>query len=286
MREAPWGRHVGRLSFFLLAFGLGLASVTPLSHARAQPKAYQVSRFDLSDPRVMVHLTFAGGQPHPNGPEAFSRMVARTPGAVVVNGTFFNVRTYETFGNLVTGGRLVQHRDWDDRGTALVIGRDRRGRLHGLRDPGWPDYQRSWLVLPAGPQLLRDGKIALNPQREGFQDPLIFSRKPRTALGLSDEGRTLWVVTIRQEVDLEEEAKLMQRLGVTDALNLDGGTSVGLATSGRVRLHPRTPLTQALVVYDARHPAPQALSERYATWLKTSGTPGTATRPPRAHSPR
>ncbi len=291
MLEAPWERQFGRLATdrdgrpqlacFLLALALGLIGLAPAGHAKPRAGAPQVSRFDLADPRVVVQLAFAGGIERPNGPEAFSRMVTRTPGAVVVNGTFFNVRTYETFGNLVTGGRLVQHRDWDDRGTALVIGRDRRGRLQGLRGAAWPDYQDSWLVLPAGPQLMRDGRIALDPRKEGFQDPLLFRRKARTALGLSDGGRTLWVVTIRQEVSLEEEARIMQRLGVSDALNLDGGTSVGLATSGRVHVHPRTPLTQALVVYDGRHPAPQALKARYAEWLRTP-----ATGSPRARSPR
>jgi hypothetical protein len=246
-----------------LACGAALGGVAPA----AQAAPYEASRFDLRDPRVVVKLTFAGGQERPSGPEGFARMVDRAKGALVVNGTYFNVRTYETFGNLVTGGKLVQHRDWDDRGTALIIGRDRVARFHHLRDAGWPDYQDSWLILPAGPRLLTDGRITLDPRKEGFQDPLLFKRKARTALGLSDGGHTLWVVTIRKEVDLQEEARIMQRLGVTDALNLDGGTSVGLATGGKVRVHPRTPLTQALVVYDAGHPAPRTLQERYEFWL-------------------
>jgi hypothetical protein len=265
-----------------------LAATHPQPSAGAQPQgagtqgaktpaAFGISRFDLQDPRVLLQMTFARGQDRPNGPEAFARMVDRARGAVTVNGTFFNVRTYETFGNLVTGGRLVQHRDWDQRGTALIIGRDRRGRLHTLREAGWPDYQDSWLILPAGPRLLTQGRVTLDPRKEGFQDPTLFRRKPRTALGLSDDGRTLWVVTIRRDVSLHEEAAIMQRLGVSDALNLDGGTSVGLATGGKVRLHPRTPLTQALVVYDPQHPAPSPLQERYAAWLK--GPPAPASSP-------
>ncbi|MNX07666.1 hypothetical protein D3C86_373500 [compost metagenome] len=252
----------------MLAVALGLLAAGPASGAPGG--AFAVSRFDLQDPRVVVALTFAGGQERPSGPEAFTRMVGRAGGAIAVNGTFFNVRTYETFGNLVNGGRLLQHRDWDDRGTALIIGRNRHARLQTLRDAGWPDYQDAWLVLPAGPRLLTDSRIELAPRKEGFQDPPIFRRKPRTVLGLSDGGRTLWVVTIRQAVSLHEAARTMQRLGVSDALNLDGGTSVGLATSGKVRLHPKTPLTQAFVVYDARHPAPRPLQERYATWFRES----------------
>lgn len=252
-----------RLGLWLASLGTGLTSVPA-----AAAEGLTVSRFDLQDPRVVVRLAFAGGQERPNGPEAFSRMVARSGGSVVVNGTFFNVRTYETFGNLVTGGRLVQRRDWDDRGTALVIGRDRLARLMTLRDAGWPDYQDAWLVLPAGPRLVEDGRIALAPRKEGFQDPPLFGRKPRTVLGLSEGGRTLWVVTMRGSLTLQEAAQAMRRLGVSEALNLDGGTSVGLATGGKVRVHPRTPLTQALVVHDARHPAPISLQAQYAAWLR------------------
>lgn len=236
-----------------------------------------VSRFDLGDPKVVLHLTFAQGRDRPSGPEAFARLAARAGGAVAVNGTFFNLKTYETFGNLVTRGRVAQHRDWDQRGTALVIGRDGRARLQAMRRPGAPDPSTSWLVLPAGPRLLDQGQVSLAPRSEGFQDPVLFSSKPRTALGLSENGRMLWVASIRQDVTLHEEAQVMQRLGVSEALNLDGGSSVGLAVGGRTRIHPRTPLTQALVVYDARHPAPTSLSRRYADWLterpSRSGTP-------------
>lgn len=274
MRHVPRVRARGHAVGTLAAAALGwslLGSASWASAAGAAP--FAVSRFDLQDPRVVVQLSFAGGTERPNGPESFSKLVARSGGALAVNGTFFNVRTYETFGNLVTGGRLVQHRDWDDRGTALVIGRDRRARLQTLRDTGFPDYQDAWLVLPAGPRLLTDGRVSLAPRLEGFQDPPLFQRKPRTALGISDDGRMLWVVTIRQNVTLAEAAQTMRRLGVSEALNLDGGTSVGLATGGKVRLHPKTPITQALVVYDGQHPAPQPMRERYAAWLRGSATP-------------
>ena len=266
------GPMAGLRATLAAALGWSLLYSAPWAPA-AWAEPFAVSRVDLHDPRVVVQLSFAGGTERPSGPERFSTLVARSGGAIAVNGTFFNVRTYETFGNLVTGGRLVQHRDWDDRGTALVIGRDRRARLQTLRDTGFPDYQDAWLVLPAGPRLLTDGRVTLEPRLEGFQDPPLFQRKPRTVLGISDDGRTLWLVTIRQNVTLAETAQSMRRLGVSEALNLDGGTSVGLATGGKVQIHPKTPITQALVVYDGRHPAPQALQEHYAAWLRGPASP-------------
>lgn len=74
--------------------------------------------------------------------------------------------------------------------------------------------------------------------------------------------------TRRARATLAEAASQAQRLGISEALNLDGGSSVGLAQGGQIRIHPRTPLTQALVIYDGAHPAPRALQDRYASWIR------------------
>ena len=276
-----------------LAFCLWSA-LTPAVTAGVQPPAsasrvidgkripYWITRIDLNDPHVIPHLAFAGGRKHPAGTgEGFASLAARAGGAVAVNGTFFNLKTFDTFGNLVAAGRLVQFREWDDRGTALIIGRDKRARLQTIRVSGWPAYHDAWLVLPAGPRLVKAGKPRLIARKEGFRDPVLFGRKPRTAIGITDAGKTLCLVTIRADISLDEEARLMAMLGFDEALNLDGGTSVGLAVNGTSRLLPRTPITQALVFYDAQHPAPRDLSSRFVTWsTQPAGPPLTLNPPP------
>ena len=60
----------------------------------------------------------------------------------------------------------------------------------------------------------------------------LHRRDSRTAVGLADNGKTLFVVAVEGEnkrksqgLSFEETAKLMQELGADDAIQLDGGSS-------------------------------------------------------------
>ena len=74
--------------------------------------------------------------------------------------------------------------------------------------------------------ILRNGAIL--PQK-------LHRRDSRTAVGLADNGRTLFVVAVEGEnkrksygLSFEETARLMRELGADDALQLDGGSSSSL----------------------------------------------------------
>ena len=71
--------------------------------------------------------------------------------------------------------------------------------------------------------ILRNGTVL--PQK-------LHRRDSRTAVGLADNGKTLFVVAVEGEnkrksqgLSFEETAKLMQELGADDAIQLDGGSS-------------------------------------------------------------
>ncbi|HEY9857559.1 MAG TPA: phosphodiester glycosidase family protein [Stenomitos sp.] len=219
---------------------------------------------DLRDGQTLVSLRFAhGGVPQHRCHESFADFARHAHAAAVVNGTFFSVSTYDTLGNTVIAGRLVQHRDWDTRGTALTIARDGRARIRTLRTEGLPDYHRAWLSFAAGPRLVKEGKVWLRPWFEGFRDPALFGRHPRTALGLTRDGRRMLLVSFPTAISLQEEAEAMRQLGVHDALNLDGGPSVGMAYRGKLVATPLWGITNALVLYDRQYPAPVSLQQAY-----------------------
>mgnify|MGYP000013182960 FL=1 len=74
--------------------------------------------------------------------------------------------------------------------------------------------------------ILRNGAVL--PQK-------LHRRDSRTAVGLADNGRTLFVVAVEGEnkrkshgLSFEETARLMRELGADDALQLDGGSSSSL----------------------------------------------------------
>ena len=74
--------------------------------------------------------------------------------------------------------------------------------------------------------ILRNGAVL--PQK-------LHRRDSRTAVGIADNGRTLFVVAVEGEnkrksqgLSFEETARLMRELGADDALQLDGGSSSSL----------------------------------------------------------
>lgn len=95
-----------------------------------------------------------------------------------------------------------------------------------------------------------------------------WQRHPRTAMGVADRGRRVWLITVdgRQAsysdgMTLAELASLLQRLGATDALNLDGGGSTTMVVDGRIVNRPsdregerRVGNALAVVVLDSPRP--------------------------------
>jgi len=94
-------------------------------------------------------------------------------------------------------------------------------------------------IVNGGPRLLRDGEVEISARAEGFvreEDPGFYyafgvRRNPRTLAGVKPDG-TLLLVTVDGRApgysvgaSFEESARLMQALGATQALNLDGGGS-------------------------------------------------------------
>ncbi|ACB53078.1 unknown [Crocosphaera subtropica ATCC 51142] len=104
-------------------------------------------------------------------------------------------------------------------------------------------------VLGAGPLLISNRRIVLNAVSEKFSKGFQTQKASRSAIGLSKRG-TIMFVAVHTRVggsgaSLDEMAQIMQRLGATDALNLDGGSSTGLVLGGQ--LIDRSPVTAARV---------------------------------------
>ena len=111
------------------------------------------------------------------------------------------------------------------------------------------DFGRYPQILGAGPLLLQSRQLVLDAKAEKFSDAFVQEKAIRSAIGI-DEAGTLLIATIHNRLDgpgpsLTEAAHLMQQLGCTDALNLDGGSSSSLYLGGQ--LLNRSPRTAARV---------------------------------------
>jgi hypothetical protein len=135
--------------------------------------------------------------------------------------------------------------------------------------------------------LIRDGKDVEDWSVETFNQGFAENRHPRTLIGTAADS-TIWLVTVdgRQPqlsvgMTLVELRELARRLGLVNALNLDGGGSTTMWVQGQVVNSPSDPtgprkVSDALLVYarspqgemkqrlesDAESPAPAARARR------------------------
>ncbi|MEV0620176.1 phosphodiester glycosidase family protein [Nonomuraea sp. NPDC050404] len=116
---------------------------------------------------------------------------------------------------------------------------DSRGRRVALT--------RDTTILQVGPTLVRDGRISVNAAadgliREGTDQTFTYNwavrANPRSMIGMDGRGRLMLVVVDgRQDgysegLGIAQTAELMKLLGAREAMNLDGGGSSVMVTSG------------------------------------------------------
>lgn len=96
-----------------------------------------------------------------------------------------------------------------------------------------PDWQQAGIeqIIGGGPRLVRDGQIEITGEAELFRPDITQGRAPRTALGITEDGKLLLVTVngrqpnISVGMSLVELANLLLELGAVQAMNLDGGGS-------------------------------------------------------------
>ncbi len=125
----------------------------------------------------------------------------------------------------------------DGESTLLVATGAARNRLGGLRpgdtvkisyvlDPA-PLFLRE--AVSAGPLLLQDGQIVLDPKAERFPEEFVNAKAARSVLALTESGDLLFIIVLKDGrsvgADLRTLAILVQALGAHAALALDGGSS-------------------------------------------------------------
>lgn len=164
-----------------------------------------------------------------------------------VNGTFFDTLTGVTVGNLVSEGRLLSE---GMSGSNLILKRDGGVELtSSRRNLGrYQDWSEASFAIGAGPTLLADGEYVLNPKGEGFSDPSLFRPRPRTAIGVTPNGK-LRMVVVTNGVTLWTLAHIMKDLDCRHALNLDGGSSSSMSVGGQTMVSPSRKLTNMVGIF-------------------------------------
>ncbi len=145
---------------------------------------------------------------------------------VVVNGGFWS--TFQRPCGLAAGdGEVWPNTAPDPEFGTFAIDTEGRAQIHPPELP--PEDLTTITQAVSGRPMLVTGGLIDEPTLLAF--PSSNERAPRTAVGLSRDKQTLYVVVVdgRQRasrgMDLYELAQMMSELGAYDAMNLDGGAS-------------------------------------------------------------
>lgn len=146
---------------------------------------------------------------------------------------------------------------WNDAGEFIFIDGKEVGQIEG--DSRFDKYTE---VLQAGPLLLKDGELSQN--HENIHENVMNKRHPRTIVG-TDGTRVMWVVVDGRDnmhsvgTTIEETRALCKKLGMTTALNLDGGGSSSLWWRGMTFSLPSNtndverPIPYAVLMFEEGH---------------------------------
>jgi hypothetical protein len=120
-----------------------------------------------------------------------------------------------------------------------------------LRYHGRPLARPGTTVINGGPLLMRDGAVHITQRRDGMHQPdnpsfdygWVLQRNPRTFAGTDPRGRTLLVTVDGRQLgelglSIPETASVARSLGMTEAINLDGGGSTAMVIRGSLISHP------------------------------------------------
>ena len=191
---------------------------------------YYVARIDLTDDRIRV----IGTQERDRGTSvsAYARL---TRSIVAMNGDFFTDKLQPIGQAISQCGPWKQSADLTR--PVVAIGRN-RSQIYRPSELDSPTPAWAQSVVSGWPRLVIDCK-ALNATELPGSDR--FTRTPlaRTAVGLTDDGETMFFVVVEKRenisngVTLADLAKFMKdELEACSAINLDGGGSAAMAIEG------------------------------------------------------
>ena len=180
--------------------------------------------------------------------DSTSALCERVGAIAGINGSYFNVKalTNTTYikDDGVQTGEFYPREAFRTNG-ALFIGEDRLAIDPIDTTAAWNGGELWQEVMASGPVLIDEGISAKYPENGSRWRKFYGRRHPRSMIGTDAEGY-VWMVVVDGRfpgqgdgMTIAEMIELSEALGLTDALNLDGGGSSTLWTrEGGVLNHP------------------------------------------------
>lgn len=179
-------------------------------------------------------------------------MIGNVEPIAAVTGTFFAWETGKPVAEVMVDGTLVST---GRRGTMLGIDWNGAASIIDVPFGGQVDWLPYRFGLRGAVRLIRDGEVVPNPKAQGFKDPRIWGRAPRTGAGITRHGKLILMATAKP-MQLSQFGRAMKAMGAEQAISMDGGGSTMLYYRGQMVIPTQRPLSNLLVV---RQGSPLAL---------------------------
>ena len=127
-----------------------------------------------------------------------------------------------------------------------------------IKSLGGLDWTKVRQSVGGGTWLLKNGREFIDTEAAGFGASFASARHPRTAAGVSADGKLMLVTVdgrqaISRGINLPDLSALMKRLGAVNAINLDGGGSTTLSYRGIVVNSPsggeQRPVADGILIF-------------------------------------
>lgn len=187
--------------------------------------------------------------------DSLKHMATVNNAVAAMNGTYFdaysNTGIQNPFGYIVQNGTVVNKSPGDKR-SVLVFTKDNQVEILSGQD-----FQirvkegQIYGALQAGPRLVTNGEVKVDPATEGFRDPKILTNSgSRSAVGVTRDHKLILVTIPGAKVT--ELAQVMLQVDAYQAMGLDGGASSGLYYQGSYLTSPGRELSNALLIYQSK----------------------------------
>lgn len=187
--------------------------------------------------------------------DSLKHMATAADAVAAMNRTYFDAYSKTAvqvpYGYIVQDGKVI-HKSSGDNRSVLLFSKDNQVEIvSGKQFETRLKEEQIYGALQAGPRLVTNGKVTVDPVTEGFRDPKILTNSgARSAVGLTKDHKLI-LVTV-PSAKITELAQVMLQAGAYQAMGLDGGASSGLYYQGSYLTSPGRELSNALLIYQDR----------------------------------
>ncbi|WP_159991329.1 phosphodiester glycosidase family protein [Pelistega ratti] len=198
--------------------------ITPCIHYETRQQGHiHISKIDLSCPSIRLLGTL------PHNSDTTSNFAYKNKTTVAINASFFDENRNPL------GLNYSHQRTWrtskkdQKQYSFLACTKENQCLIEPFNQ--LTPYQKQWDIVISGWQSLQNGLYRCAPSSPAICHRNAKSRHPRTAVGLSQDKRFLYLVVVEGRLDkfkgytLNQLAQLFKQLNVPHAINLDGGGS-------------------------------------------------------------